>query len=89
MFSLRYARALLNQRASLMGSHAALARQVGLSYKHYMKLRAGGHKDQPRPRLGYRLEQFLGVRPVTIYVPVGMSDVEIDRRLALARKGSA
>lgn len=89
MFSIRYARALLDQKARLLGSHAAIARQAGLLYRNYAAIRAGGyHKGRPALRLGHRLERWLRVRPEIIYVPIEMTAEEVDRRLALARRGT-
>jgi hypothetical protein len=86
VFSIRYARALLKRKAWELGSNAALARQVGQDYGNFCQRLKGicGNENN----LGVHIERFLGVKPVTIYVPKAMSDQEIDQRLALARAGT-
>ena len=86
MFSLRYARALVEAKSKQLGSYSAVARQTGLTYRRFWKILKG---EESMYRLGERIERWLGVKPITIYVPAHMSDEEIDRRLAIARRGGS
>lgn len=93
MFSTRYARALLQQRAKQLGSTRALSRQLNMPYQMCRRALYGREGPNSNPRnswigVGSKAEAFLHIKPVLIYVPVGMSDQEIDARLSLARRGN-
>ena len=87
MYSLRYARALLSRKAKELGTYKAVADQMGFTFQRFYHLRTG--RGDYQSGIGERASRYLGVRKVHIYIPIDMTEDELDARLAIARRGNA
>ena len=84
VFSDRYLVALLRRRVLETGGYyIRVSREMGLSVQSFRQVRKGTRSPDC-----HQIKDYLKVRKVRLYVPVGMSDEEINQRLALARRGT-
>lgn len=85
MFTGRYARALLRRKKFEHGTWARLAGAIGMDADNLCR---AANSSAERLRLGSKIEHYMGIRPMLLYVPVTMSPEEIEQRLSLARRGT-
>ena len=83
MYSESHFQVVMQRKKDQCGSWEAWGRQLGLRGAVLQDMAAGRRAVSPAVR------DQLGLRKVTIWVPAGMSDAELEIRLAWARKAQS